>query len=278
MMPKPRLTPQNHRLLSYTWYLRNVRFRPEAAVRNADKCALSRHVCHKTEYMNDQIVLEDDDETFTVSVFTALESSRTVLFAVGAGGNPRRHIPLLNVLVERGCTVVAPHFERMTSQIVSAPDLALRIRRLRRALDYASCLKLPIGAIGHSIGSAILIGLAGGQMWMHDGKRLDCKADRRIKRMVVLTPAIDFFKTPGALDEVRTPMQAWAGSRDSITPPSQTLFLKNALGSLVDARFIEGAGHFSFMNDLPPNVVDTLEDREAFLAHLALEVGKFLLD
>ena len=227
--------------------------------------------------MNYQSVFEEDDGTFTVSVFPALESFRTVLFAVGAGGNPSRHIPLLNMLAEQGCTVVAPHFARLTSHIVSEPELAVRIRRLRRALDYASRLKLPIDAVGHSIGSAILIGLAGGQMWMHDGKRLDFDADKRIERMVVFTPAMDFFKTPGALDEVRTPMQAWAGSRDSITPPSQTVFLKNALGSLVDARFIEGAGHFSFMNELPPNVVDTLEDREAFFAHLALEVGKFLL-
>lgn len=87
---------------------------------------------------------------------------------------------------------------------------------------------------------------------------------------------MDFFAAPGALDEVCTPIQAWAGSLDSVTPPSQTEFLKNSLGALVDARFIEGAGHFSFMNELPPNVVDTADERELFLAKLNLEVSKFL--
>ena len=173
--------------------------------------------------------------------------------------------------------MVAPHFERLTNQLVSAPELASRTRRLRLALDYAAHLEKAVDAVGHSIGAAILIGLAGGQMSMHDGERVNVEADERIERVVVFTPAMDFFKAPGALDKVRTPMQAWAGSLDSITPASQTVFLKTALGSLVDARFIEGAGHFSFMNELPPNVVDTLEDRESFLAHLALEVGRFLL-
>ncbi|WP_426176050.1 hypothetical protein [Massilia sp. TWR1-2-2] len=227
--------------------------------------------------MNKQPVFEDNAGTFPVSVFPAIDPSRTVLFAVGAGGNPSRHVRLLNMLAEQGCTVVAPHFERLTSHMVAAPELALRIRRLRLALDYASRMERPISAVGHSIGAAILIGLAGGQMWMHDGTRLDFDADKRIERIVAFTPAMDFFRAPGALDEVHTRMQAWAGLLDSITPPSQTAFLKSALGSLVDARFIEGAGHFSFINELPPHVVDTLEDREAFFAHLALEVGKFLL-
>ncbi|MBC3879076.1 hypothetical protein H8K38_14780 [Undibacterium sp. FT79W] len=226
--------------------------------------------------MNKQIVLKDDTGEFTVSIFQPPGASRTVLFAVGGGGNPCRHMPLLNMLAEQGCTVIAPHFERMTSRLVSATELAMRIRRLRLALDFAARAEQAIYAVGHSIGSAILIGLAGGQMWMHDGKKLDFETDKRIERMVVFTPAMDFFTVPGALDEVRTPIQAWAGLLDSITLPSQTVFLKNTLGSLVDARFIEGAGHFSFMNELPPNVVDTIEKREPFFAQLNLEVSKFL--
>jgi len=160
--------------------------------------------------------------------------------------------------------------------LVSAPELALRIRRVRLALDYATRAEQPIYGVGHSIGASILIGLAGGQLWLRDGRRLEFEAGKKIERMVVFTPAMDFFAAPGALDEVRIPVQAWAGSLDSTTPPSQTVFLKSSLGSLVDARFIEGAGHFSFMNELPPNVVDTVDERESFLAQLNLEVSKFL--
>jgi alpha-beta hydrolase superfamily lysophospholipase len=226
--------------------------------------------------MHQQIILKDDAEEFTVSVFQGPDASRTLLFAVGGGGTPGRHTPLLRSLAEQGCTVVAPHFERMTGRLVSGPELALRIRRVNLALAYASTAEQAIYGVGHSIGAAILIGLAGGQIWLHDGNRLDIGAGKRIKKMVVFTPAMDFFTAPCALDAVRTPIQAWAGSLDAITPPSQTAFLKNSLGSLVDARVIEGAGHFSFMNELPPNLVDTIEDREPFLAHLNLEVGKFL--
>jgi len=229
-----------------------------------------------TENMNQQIVLKDDAGEFTVSVFQGPDASRTVLFAVGGGGNPCRHTPLLKMLAEQGCTVVAPHFERMTSHLVSAPELALRIRRVRLALDYATRAEQPIYGVGHSIGASILIGSAGGQLWLRDGRRLEFEAGKKIERMVVFTPAMDFFAAPGALDEVRIPVQAWAGSLDSTTPPSQTVFLKSSLGSLVDARFIEGAGHFSFMNELPPNVVDTVDERESFLAQLNLEVSKFL--
>jgi hypothetical protein len=226
--------------------------------------------------MNKQIVLKDGAEEFPVSICQGPDASRTVLFAVGGGGNPCRHAPLLNMLAEQGCTVVAPHFERMTSHLVSASSLAQRVRRVCLALDCVTRVDEPIYGVGHSIGSAILIGLVGGQMWMHDGTQLDFEAEKRIQRMVLFTPAMDFFAAPGALDEVCTPIQAWAGLLDSVTPPSQTEFLKNSLGSLVDARFIEGAGHFSFMNELPPNVVDTVDEREHFLAKLNLEVSKFL--
>lgn len=229
-----------------------------------------------SEKMDEKIVLKDGGDDFAVSIFQGKEPLRTVLFAVGAGGNPSRHAPLLNMLAEQGCTVIAPHFERMANHLVSAAELAVRIRRIRLALDYASRTQRPIYGVGHSIGSAMLIGLAGGQMWMRDGKRLDFEADKRIERMVVFTPAMDFFAVPGALDEVRIPMQAWAGSLDTITPPAQAVFLKSMLGSLVDARYIESAGHFSFMNELPPNVVDTVDERELFLDQLHLEVSRFL--
>jgi len=235
-------------------------------------------IAHKKGHVKNQIVFEDEAGTFTVSVFHAVEPSRTVIFAVGAGGDPRRHTPLLNMLAEQGLTVVAPHFERLTSQIVRASELALRFQRIARALNYAERKGQPIVALGHSIGSAMLIGLAGGRIRMHDGTGLEVQTDKRIQRLVTFTPAMDFFKAPGALDEVATPIQVWAGSLDSVTPPSQSVFLKTALGLLVDARFVEGAGHFSFMNELPPHVSDTLENREIFFVSLAREVGKFLLD
>jgi hypothetical protein len=87
-----------------------------------------------------------------------------VLFAVGAGGQPKRHATLLKALTESGCTVVAPRFERLASPIPTEANLNLRARRLSLTLDAF----LPVqpsataAVVGHSIGAATLVTLAGG--------------------------------------------------------------------------------------------------------------------
>lgn len=69
------------------------------------------------------------------------------------------------------------------------------------------------------------------------------------------------------------------GDRDTITPPAQAAFLKDAIEGVVpvDIRVVEGAGHFTFMNELPPHVVDTHPDRAGLLRTLAGEVCRFLV-
>jgi len=44
----------------------------------------------------------------------------------------------------------------------------------------------------------------------------------------------------------------------------------------VETRVIEGAGHFSFMNVPPPHTNEPLPERDAFLANLATEIGRFV--
>jgi predicted dienelactone hydrolase len=99
-----------------------------------------------------------------------------------------------------------------------------------------------------------------------------------LDRLVLTAPATDFVRAPGALDGVRAPILAWAGSADAIATPQQVRLLERALAPRVpvETRVVEGAGHFSFMNVLPPGVSETLPDRDAFLADLAIEVGRFV--
>lgn len=87
-----------------------------------------------------------------------------------------------------------------------------------------------------------------------------------------------FFRAPGPLAAVRTPILAWAGTSDAITPPAHATFLADALGSRVpvDVRVAPGAGHFSFMHAPPPGTTEPLPDRDAFLAEVAAEVGRFV--
>ncbi len=79
--------------------------------------------------------MRDETVSFDVTVLEVEQPSRVVLFAVGGSGNPERHGPLLTALAERGCSGVAPHFERMVSPVPTDDDLLLRVRRLKLALD-----------------------------------------------------------------------------------------------------------------------------------------------
>lgn len=220
----------------------------------------------------------DGGETFDVTVLEAERPSRTVLFAVGAGGNPERHLPLLTSLAERGCTVVAPHFARIVSPAPSDDELLLRARRSRIAVESFARPDVPIAGVGHSIGTTSLLGLAGGAIWMREGHRLTIERLPRMDRLALLAPATGFFRAPGALDGVDSSLLVLAGSVDTVTPPAQAELLKLALGARVpvDLRVLAGAGHFSFMHVLPPHVTDPLPDREAFLAELVSEVERFV--
>ena len=222
--------------------------------------------------------LQDGSEVFEVTVLRPAKPSCTVLFAVGGGGDPRRHLPLLESLAEYGCTVVAPHFERLLSPSPAEDQLLLRARRLRLALDSVAGPEATVAGVGHSIGTTMLLALAGAKAWMGPGHPLLITADTRIHRLVLLAPATAYFQAPGALDGVNTPILAWAGTEDTITPPVQAELLRDALGTRVPVqlRVTTGAGHFTFMNVPPPQSTESLPNRDAFLQELTAEVCGFV--
>ena len=222
--------------------------------------------------------LKDGSEEFEVTLIQVESASRVVLFAVGGGGNPQRHLPLLTALAERGCTVIAPHFDRLVTPVTSDQELLLRARRLKLALDTVARPGIPVAGVGHSIGATMLLALAGAQMWMGPGQRVPVEPDKRLDRLVLLTPATGFFQAPGALDTVQTPILAWAGTADGITPPAQALVLAQAMSPRVpvEVRVEQGAGHFTFMNTPPPNMAEPHPNREGFLATLAADVCHFV--
>jgi hypothetical protein len=45
----------------------------------------------------------------------------------------------------------------------------------------------------------------------------------------------------------------------------------------VEVRLVEEAGHFTFMHELPPHIVDSHPDRDAFLASLTDDVCRFVV-
>jgi pimeloyl-ACP methyl ester carboxylesterase len=222
--------------------------------------------------------LQDATGSFEVTVLEAREPSFVVLFAVGGGGNPERHRPLLSRLVERGASVVAPHFERLSSPVATAEHLLLRASRLSVALDALAPPDVRAVGLGHSIGAAMLLALAGALTWTRARELLPIAANARLQRLALMAPATGFFQAPFALDALSVPVLAWAGTNDVVTPPMQAEYLQTALEKRVpvEVRVVEGAGHFSFMDVPPPQTSEPLPDRDAFLARLAVEVCEFL--
>jgi predicted dienelactone hydrolase len=223
--------------------------------------------------------LQDGAESFKVSLHETARNSPVVLFAVGAGGQPERHATLLDALAESGCTVVAPHFERLTSPVPGEADLTLRARRLSLALDAFIQPGTTAVGVGHSIGAATLVALAGAQMWLGPGRRVNIALDGRLTRLALLAPPTGFFRAPGALDAVRIPILAWTGSEDGITPPAQIEWLAHAMRDWqkVDVRLTSGAGHFSFMDLPPPQTTEPLPNKQAFLREYSSEVCRFVV-
>ncbi len=218
------------------------------------------------------------NKKFDAIFLKAVMPLRNVLFAVGRGGNPERHLPLLDYLAQNNCNVIAPYFERIESPFPPAEVLSVRINSLLDALDEFSDVDLPTIGIGHSIGATLLLALSGGRLSTFSGESLSVHRETRFRKLVLFTPPTDFLGAPHALDEVQIPMQIWSGTLDRITPPEQLEILKQALANKakLDCHLIEGAGHFSFMNILPPNVIDTIADREKFLTLLANKVCRYV--
>ena len=223
--------------------------------------------------------LQDGDQSFNVSVREAPLHSRVVLFAVGAGGQPERYTSLLDALAGSGCTVIAPHVERLASSVPNEEELTLRARRLSLALDVFSQSSAKVMAVGHSIGAASLIALAGAQMWLGPGRCVDIALDSRLTRLALLAPPTGFFQAPGALDAVEIPIRAWVGSADKITPPSDAKWLAHAMRNRneVDVCIAGGADHFSFMDIPPPQTIELLPNKHTFLRDYSNEVCDFLV-
>ena len=222
--------------------------------------------------------LQDRGGSFDISVRKAATGSPVVLFSVGSGGQPERLSTLLDALTASGCTVVAPHFERLASTTPTEEELTLRARRLSLALDaFVEPSTRAIG-VGHSIGAATLVAMAGGQMWLGPGRRVSIAQDSRLARLALLAPPTGFFQAPAALDAVRIPVLAWVGSADSITPPAQAEWLARAMHdwNVVDVRITEGAGHFSFMDVPPPHTTEPLPDKQAFMQAYSSDICKFV--
>jgi len=158
------------------------------------------------------------EEAFNITVVEAKQiSKRFVLFAVGRGGNPSRHLPLLRSVAALGCTVVAPHVEVLISMVPTKEELDKRVRRLEASAAQYFKADLPIVGIGHSIGTVTLLALAGGEAQTLAGETVMSGSTLKCDRLALFAPPTDLFRRTGALKSVNVPIRIWVGAKDSIT-------------------------------------------------------------
>lgn len=168
--------------------------------------------------------------------------------------------------------MLAPTNERFDPSTVRTEHLLERVRSLTSALWEYAHTDLPMVAAGHSEGGWAVLCLAGAQPWDRAGQPIPVPAEERVTRLVLLAPTLGWFQAPGALAEVRVPIDVFAGAKDFITPASTAEILRSAPAT-VNIHVCQNAGHFDFMTDLPPGIGPTPGlDHARFLHELASQI------
>lgn len=224
------------------------------------------------------LVLKNGEKNFEVTLLLVKGASQCILFAPGLGGSPLRHLGFLQIFAKNGISVVAPHFELLTSSIPTKAELLERSQRLALVESEFCTHYTSITGIGHSLGTVILLMHAGATAWTRTREAIVFEGKKIMSRLVLLAPAADFFPAPSSLASVKVPIQIWAGEKDIITPPSQAIYLKEMLDNQtqVEMHIEKNAGYFTFMNTLPPYITDSYAGREIFLLSLGEKINHFL--
>lgn len=201
---------------------------------------------------------ENEEAQFPVTCGHVNPTAPTLLFAAGRGGSPDRHQNLLQEFHAAGFNVIAPHFDMLPDPVPARAELLDRSDRLSIAVDQLASKHAPLFGIGHSVGAAMLLVLAGATAYTIKRESITQKLSRDFTHLALLAPAIDFFRGPNALDALTTPLTVIGGTQDRIiSPDAIQLFAKLCPPKLdVVVQMVAGAHHFSFMDQMPPHFED----------------------
>jgi predicted dienelactone hydrolase len=230
-----------------------------------------------------------------------------VMISHGTGGSHFSHRELARSLAGKGFVVGVPEHpgdnrnDRRLAETVEI--LALRPRHIRAAADwlfegspFSTCLKPDsYSVVGHSIGAYTALALAGGvptslphQSADREAKRIEVEADPRVKSLVLLAPAVPWFRFRGALERVRARILMIASYHDLAAPyfyMCQIVLDGVPDPANVQHRLVERAGHYSFLSPwpeamkspaLPPSQDPPGFDRPRFLEGMYVEISGFL--
>lgn len=222
-----------------------------------------------------------------------------VIISHGSGGNRLGYLGVAQALAEAGYIVMMPeHFGNNRDDNFlegKTRNLELRPRHISLCIDDIATNELLAGAvladqvivIGHSMGGYTALAVAGGQVWNAARKQVLTKADARVRGLVLMAPATDWFTPEDSLATVTLPMLVYQAERDPITPEEHVARVLDQVQDRIKVihHLIENAGHFSFLSPFPaamtsPDFAPSQDpdgfDRAAFHERLATEIIVFL--
>lgn len=234
-----------------------------------------------------KIIISDNEKDITFRVFVMSPGSHPsqyapindhghplVIISHGTGGTPLGYLTIAEHLANHGFVVAMPEHYRNNhadnSLEGSIENLQLRPRHISLVIDSLNDdpeLKNKfqpdsVVVIGHSLGGYTALAVAGGRPWSETGKEIDTTPDSRIKALVLLAPATEWFMPEGSLEQMTLPIMMLTAEHDSPLPSGwhrkTADIILNHLHDKNNVRFriIGNSGHFSFMSPYPEKMRD----------------------
>jgi predicted dienelactone hydrolase len=191
-----------------------------------------------------------------------------VIISHGNGGSHLLYRTISSHLAKNGYIVaMLEHYgnNRNNNELDGADkNLTYRTRHVRLTMDavsndprFITCIQPDIAAIiGHSIGGCTALAVAGGTPWSRNRQRIEVESDSRVRALVLLAPATDWYLAEDSLRNVNVPILMLFAGKDRLAPHCQPEVVLNGVAdkSKVTCRVIENAGHFSFISPYPPHM------------------------
>lgn len=225
-----------------------------------------------------------------------------VVISHGTGGTHLGYLTIAQFLAEHGYIVAMPeHYgnNRNNNDLQGTlENLEVRPRHVSLAIDVLSSdsmlqnhLNNEVAIIGHSMGGYTALAVAGGEPWSENREKVNVVPDQRVKALVLLAPATQWYTPDGSLANVTSPILMLTAEHDQPLPlgwhkRTSDLVLNQILNKEhITFCVVENSGHFSFLSPFPhemtsPNFVPSTDpegfDREQFHKTLNAEILNFL--
>lgn len=230
-----------------------------------------------------------------------------ILISHGSGGSNLVYRTLAHHLARNGFIVGMPEhpfnnrnnntLEGTVENLINRPrHIHIAINWFYDSWNYARFLKPDsVAIIGHSMGGYTALALAGGVPTSFPNESSDGQTrqisiipDFRVKALVLLAPAVPWFREERSLTGVNVPILMFFGERDEFSPYIAAQLIQERVIDKTKIRYrvVKNAGHYSFLSPFPESMTNVAFppsqdpcgfNRENFHNELNAEVLDFLL-